>query len=76
MKTGRIVTVDELPTALRMMRKAHGLTLKEAAKLADISYTFLSDVERGRTNPSFHTLAALTGLYREPLVLWIGEVEP
>jgi transcriptional regulator with XRE-family HTH domain len=44
---------------LRGRRKALGLTLAQVAQLADLSTTFVSQVERGRHRPSVPTLHRL-----------------
>lgn len=53
---------------LRHLRRRRGLTLVEAAALAGISPQYLSEVERGRKDPSSEVLAAITGALGEQLV--------
>jgi transcriptional regulator with XRE-family HTH domain len=53
---------------LRHLRRRRGLTLAETARLAGISPQYLSEVERGRKDPSSEVLAAITGALGEPLV--------
>ncbi|WP_082594150.1 helix-turn-helix domain-containing protein [Phycicoccus sp. Soil802] len=53
---------------LRHLRRRHGLTLVEAATRAGISPQYLSEVERGRKDPSSEVLAAITGALGEQLV--------
>jgi len=53
---------------LRHLRRRHGLTLVEVAALAGISPQYLSEVERGRKDPSSEVLAAISGALGEPLV--------
>lgn len=46
------------------LRQLRGLlTLKEAAALAGISVSYLSDIERGRTEPTLRTLGKLARAY-------------
>ena len=46
---------------LRAARKARGLTQMEAASLAGLSQTLISDLETGRnTNPSWDVLSKLS----------------
>lgn len=45
--------------AIRFHRKRKGWTLKELGEHTECSVAFLSDIERGRTNPSIHTLFAI-----------------
>ena len=44
---------------IRELREKRKLTQIELAKLAGISNTYLSDIERGRVNPSLKTLDKL-----------------
>jgi transcriptional regulator with XRE-family HTH domain len=48
---------------LKEMRLSHQLTLKELSEKSGISIGYLSDIERGRTNPSLKTLQALANTY-------------
>jgi len=41
---------------LQRLRRAKGLTQEELAHLADVHQTYLSDLERGRRNPSIVVL--------------------
>lgn len=53
---------------LRHLRHRRGLTLVAAAALAGISPQYLSEVERGRKDPSSEVLAAISGALGAPLV--------
>lgn len=53
----------ELHERLRELRTERGLRLKDVAARADISVPYLSDLERGRTNPSLDTLITLARAY-------------
>ena len=46
---------------LRHLRRRRALTLAEAARRAGISPQYLSEVERGRKDPSSEVLAAISG---------------
>jgi len=46
---------------VREIRKQRGLTLKEVAEATGLSLTYLSDVERERTQPSLKTLQRIAG---------------
>lgn len=54
----------KLHERLRELRSERGLRLKDVAEVADISVPYLSDLERGRTNPSLETLQTLAGAYQ------------
>src|SRR4051794_23724998 len=53
---------------LRHLRRRRALTLVEVAARAGISPQYLSEVERGRKDPSSEVLAAITGALDEQLV--------
>lgn len=53
----------QLHERLRELRNERGLRLKDIAVVAGISVPYLSDLERGRTNPSLETLQTLAGAY-------------
>ncbi|GAB3067240.1 helix-turn-helix domain-containing protein [Pedococcus soli] len=53
---------------LRHLRRRRGLTLVETARRAGISPQYLSEVERGRKDPSSEVLAAVTGALGSDLV--------
>lgn len=44
---------------IEQQRKEKGLTSKELAKMADITPSMLSQIERGSANPSIQTLKVL-----------------
>jgi transcriptional regulator with XRE-family HTH domain len=48
---------------LRKLRRLRGWTLKQAAQEANISVSYLSDVERDRTLPALRTLANIGTIY-------------
>jgi len=49
----------KLQDRLKEVRTTHDLTLKELANRTGLSVSYLSDIERGRTNPSLSTLESL-----------------
>ena len=54
----------KLGEILRSLRKGtHGQTLVQVSETTGLSVSFLSDVERGRTNPSLETLEKLARYY-------------
>jgi transcriptional regulator with XRE-family HTH domain len=58
---------DVLAANLRRMRIARRLSLSELARATGMSKATLSSVERGRSNPTVETLAALAGALRVSL---------
>jgi transcriptional regulator with XRE-family HTH domain len=59
---------DVLGRALRELRHEHGERLVETAARAGISPQYLSEVERGRKDPSSEMLAAIAGALGTDLV--------
>jgi len=52
-----------LAERLRELRGQRGWRLKDLADKSSLSVPYLSDLERGRTNPSLDTLQTLAGSY-------------
>ena len=44
-------------------RKANGWTLREVAARTGLSISYISDIERGRTNPSLRTCIKLARVF-------------
>ncbi len=53
--------ISDLPHAIRRLRKQHKLTLRELGERCGLSISYLSDIERGRTQPSLDSVNAITG---------------
>jgi XRE family transcriptional regulator, regulator of sulfur utilization len=53
----------KLHERLRELRQERGQRLKDVSEIAGISIPYLSDLERGRTNPSLETLQTLANAY-------------
>jgi transcriptional regulator with XRE-family HTH domain len=53
----------KLHERLRELRQERGQRLKDVSEIAGISIPYLSDLERGRTNPSLETLQTLAAAY-------------
>jgi transcriptional regulator with XRE-family HTH domain len=49
----------QMGSALRRLRVERELTLETLAKGADLHWTYLSGIERGRRNPTLKVLAAV-----------------
>lgn len=62
MSKGEIKTT-RLHQKLRALRKKATLTLRELGQKADLSISYLSDIERGRTTPSLETCQKLASVY-------------
>jgi transcriptional regulator with XRE-family HTH domain len=48
---------------LRRLRKECNMKLREVSKYTDLSISFISDIERGRTAPSLETCKKLARTY-------------
>lgn len=64
MKGERTVRLHE---KLRFVRKQKGMTLRQVADVIGKSVSFLSDIERGRTNPSLLTFYLLSIAYKQSM---------
>lgn len=51
--------MHNLGKKIKQLRKSKNLSLRELAKLAHISHSFIADIEAGRSNPSLNTLKSL-----------------
>jgi len=49
---------------LKFLRKYHGLKLREVSQKTGLSISFISDLERGRINPSLETCQKLSTVYK------------
>lgn len=56
----RFCGVGNAGTAVRAMRKAQKLSIRQLAELAEVNATMLSQVERGKREPSPRWLKAVT----------------
>ena len=68
---GTIRVVDDLRAPfgrrVRALREERGLSQEKLAELANLHWTFLSGIERGRRNPGLNTLARLATALKIPL---------
>jgi len=79
-RVGTIPIVVDLRPAfsrrLRTLREQAGLSQEELAERADLHWTYVSGMERGRRNPGLNTLARLAralGLPIETLLTGVDE---
>jgi transcriptional regulator with XRE-family HTH domain len=63
-----------LGSRLRALRTKHGETLAETAERAGVSPQYLSEIERGRKEPSSEMIAALAGALDTTLADLTAEV--
>lgn len=63
----QIKRLADMPTGpqLRMLRKRKKMTLRDVAEETGVSVSFLSDIERGRGNPSIKTYKTITAFFEE-----------
>ena len=67
----------ELGQRIRDVRQKKKMTLRDAADAADVSESFLSQVERGLANPSVASLRRIADAMREPVAsFFVGEAQP
>jgi len=68
-------TPQALGHAVRALRHAHGLTLEDLADEAGMNVTYLSDIERGRSNPTLAKLGDLATVFEIRVSELIAEAE-
>ena len=77
MAEGRGVNAAQIGKRLRELRAAHGLSLRQLAKVIDASPSLLSQIENGKVTPSVDTLYALGGALGTPVAAFFGDaIEP
>lgn len=65
----------DIPAQLRLMRTVKGQTLSDVAAGTGLSISYLSDLERGRTNPSIETLEKIAVFHNmELFISFVGDV--
>jgi transcriptional regulator with XRE-family HTH domain len=64
---GRRVESEELGSVIRMSRRSRQLTVEALAQRAKISKSAVSQIERGRIEPSLHTLRRIASALGVPL---------
>src|SRR3970040_172619 len=65
-----------LGARLRRLRLERGLTMKEVARRAALTESFISQLERDRVNPSVASLQRLTAALGPPLGQLFDEASP
>lgn len=65
----------KLGDRLREVRRARAMTLAQVADVVKLSVSYLSDLERGRTNPSMDTLEQLAACYGLPAIDLLANVD-
>jgi transcriptional regulator with XRE-family HTH domain len=53
----------QLGAAIRRVREENGQTLEEVAALADLHWVYLSEIERGRRNPSWTAVGKIADAF-------------
>lgn len=61
---------------IKMIRKARGLKQIELARLADMSVSYLSEIENDRTAPSLRTLLKITRALHVDISLIVDQKKP
>lgn len=56
-------TPQAIGSVVRSLRQARGLTLEALADRAGMNVTYLSDIERGRSNPTLGKLGNLATVF-------------
>ena len=66
------MSIAHLPTTLRKARHDRNLSLHQAAELAGLSYSAISDIECGKRQPTLETLEKLAVAYGLELTVNLG----
>lgn len=75
MAEGAKSDIKGLGARLRARRTALGLTLAQVAEEAELSLPYVSNLERGRGNPTLDALRSLARALDQPLADILGNVE-
>lgn len=65
----------QLAHRLRELRKQNKSTLKELSNATDLSISYLSDIERGRTTPSLETIKTIANAFEISVVDLLSGVD-
>ena len=63
---------EELGTRIRTRRLALGLTLAQVAEESGLSLPYVSNLERGRGNPTIDVLRSIAGALEQPVSALLG----
>lgn len=66
------MTVGDLGSKIRALRKKHQYSLEQLGALTDLSPAYVSEVERGEKIPSFSTVRSLAEVLGVPISLFVG----
>jgi transcriptional regulator with XRE-family HTH domain len=59
-----LTTPAQLGAAIRLLRESHELTIEALAAEAEIHWTYLSEIEGGKHNPSWEVVSRLATVLR------------
>jgi transcriptional regulator with XRE-family HTH domain len=72
--------VDDLRPAfgrrVRALRARRGLSQEKLAERAQLHWTYISGIERGKRNPGLNILGRLSGALEVPLSRLVGGLKP
>jgi transcriptional regulator with XRE-family HTH domain len=67
---------DSLGHRLQTRRKSAGLSLRELASKADLTASFISQIERGQTNPSIDSLRRIAEALQVSMLYFLSDHTP
>lgn len=67
------LTMDELGTRIKCLRKKNGYSLRQFGQICNLSHSYISDIEKGRTNPSLQTLQTIANKLNTDMSYLLGE---
>ena len=53
------ITSTQLGVAIRLLQESRGMTIEGLAAKADVHWTYLSEIEHGKRNPSWNVVGRL-----------------
>ncbi|SDX32463.1 Transcriptional regulator, contains XRE-family HTH domain [Tepidimicrobium xylanilyticum] len=68
-----ILKMDSLGTKIRLLRKKNGYSLRQFGQMCNLSHSYISDIENGRTNPSLQTLQIIAENLNTSMSYLLGE---
>ena len=66
-------SVSTVGNDIRAMRKSRGITLSEFAEKLDRSVGFVSQIERGLSEPAINDIRKIASLFEVPISFFFGE---
>ncbi len=63
MKSRSNVVMQRFGEKLALLRKSHGLTVRQLGKMLDVDHTYVSQLEKGKTKPSVAMILKISEIF-------------